>query len=86
MTEIGEDLSFAQSSPPASASRRHRQVLAIACAIWLLAFLLHELPTGESRFAGCRNFPCPRPALRGAFRVALPRLWFDAIDHPSGRR
>lgn len=41
------------------AIRRHREVLAIACVVWLLAFLLRELPDGRVAVRGLPQFPFP---------------------------
>jgi hypothetical protein len=53
---------------PRSLVRRHQEVLAIACVVWVLAFALHEIPDG-------------RVAIRGLPQLALPqtcasRSWF----------
>jgi Protein of unknown function (DUF2752) len=41
-------------------SRRHRQVLVIACAVGLLAFALQELPDGRVSFRGLTQIPLPQ--------------------------
>jgi hypothetical protein len=48
--------------------RRHRQVLAIACAVWVLAFALEELPDGRISFRGLRQIPLPQ--------ICASRAWF----------
>jgi Protein of unknown function (DUF2752) len=58
MTELGDET---EESPPPSTRgvRRHREVLVIACAVWLLAFVLHELPDGRVAVRGLSQFPLP---------------------------
>lgn len=46
----------------------HRQVLAIACAAWVLAFALHELPSGRVAVRGFSRFPLPQ--------TCASRIWF----------
>jgi Protein of unknown function (DUF2752) len=48
-------------------TRPHRVVLAIACAVWLLAFLLRELPDGRIAVRGFPQFPLPQ--------VCASRAW-----------
>jgi hypothetical protein len=48
--------------------RRHRQVLAIACAVWVLAFALQELPDGRVSFRGLSQIPLPQ--------TCASRAWF----------
>ena len=38
---------------------RHREVLAIACVVWVLAFLLMEVPGGRVAVRGFSQFPLP---------------------------
>jgi hypothetical protein len=40
--------------------RRHRQVLAIACGVWVLAFALQVLPEGRVSFRGLPMIPLPQ--------------------------
>jgi Protein of unknown function (DUF2752)/Prokaryotic RING finger family 1 len=40
--------------------RRHRQVLAIACGVWVLAFALQVLPAGRVSFRGLPMIPLPQ--------------------------
>jgi hypothetical protein len=46
----------------------HRQMLAIACAVWMLAFALHELPNGRVAVRGFSGFPLPQ--------TCASRIWF----------
>jgi hypothetical protein len=48
--------------------RRHRQVLGIACAVWVLAFALEELPDGRVAFRGLPQIPLPQ--------TCASRVWF----------
>jgi hypothetical protein len=59
MTELEFE---SEESPSAGtgAVRRHREVLAIACLVWLLAFLLHVLPDGRVAVRGVSQFPLPQ--------------------------
>jgi hypothetical protein len=41
-------------------ARRHRQVLAIACGVWVLAFALQVLPEGRVSFRGLPMIPLPQ--------------------------
>jgi len=41
-------------------NRRHRQVLAIACAVWILAFALQVIPEGRVSFRGLPMIPLPQ--------------------------
>jgi hypothetical protein len=41
-------------------TKGHLNVLTIACAVWLLAFLLHELPDGRVAVRGLPQFPLPQ--------------------------
>jgi Protein of unknown function (DUF2752) len=38
---------------------RHREVLVIACVVWVLAFLLVEVPGGRVAVRGFSQFPLP---------------------------
>jgi hypothetical protein len=38
---------------------RHRQMLVIACVVWVLAFLLVEVPGGRVAVRGFSRFPLP---------------------------
>jgi Protein of unknown function (DUF2752) len=40
--------------------RRHRQVLAIACGVWAIAFALQVLPEGRVSFRGLPMIPLPK--------------------------
>jgi hypothetical protein len=42
-----------------SRSRRHREMLAMACAVGILAFALQELPDGRVSFRGLTRIPLP---------------------------
>ena len=41
-------------------ARYHCFVLAAACAVWAIAFLLHELPDGQVAIRGFPQFPLPQ--------------------------
>src|SRR5262249_10126536 len=41
-------------------ARRHREMLAVACAVCLLAFLLHEVSGGRVAVRGLPQFPLPQ--------------------------
>jgi hypothetical protein len=56
MSEIAE----APEDRPSTRPERHREMLAIACAALLLAFLLHELPDGRIAVRGLPQFPLPQ--------------------------
>jgi Protein of unknown function (DUF2752) len=60
MTEPGEEPEDDASSRADNRIRRHRQMLAIACATCLLAFLLHEVPSGRVAVRGLPQFPVPQ--------------------------
>ena len=47
--------------------RRHRQVLAIACGVWVLAFALQVLPPGRVSLRGLPMIPLPQ--------VCFSRTW-----------
>ena len=49
-----------QPRAPDRRLKRHREVLAIACVVCLLAFLLHELPDGRVAVRGLPQFPLPQ--------------------------
>ena len=88
MTDTGEDAELRPPSRAGNHARRHWVVLAIACAVWLLAFLLHELPGGRVAVRGIPQFPLPQACgSRVLFGFALPRLRLDSVDDPyRGRR
>jgi hypothetical protein len=46
--------------------KRHREVLLVSCAVWLLAFLLHELPNGRVAVRGLPQFPLPQTCMSRA--------------------
>jgi hypothetical protein len=53
--------------------RRHREVLAIACSVFVLAFLLRELPDGRVTLRGLPEFPLPQAcASRALFGLRCP--------------
>jgi hypothetical protein len=53
--------------------RRHREVLAAACAVWILAFALHELPDGRVAVRGVPQAPLPQTcASRAFFGIRCP--------------
>jgi hypothetical protein len=59
----------AEDDAPARARRRakrHREVLFISCVVWLLAFLLHELPDGRVAVRGLPQFPLPQTCMSRA--------------------
>jgi hypothetical protein len=57
----------------ASLVQRHREVLATACAVWVLAFALHELPDGRVALRGFPQVPLPQAcASRSWFGVRCP--------------
>jgi hypothetical protein len=60
MTEIGEDAELRPASPSGHHARRHGLMLVIACAIWTLAFLLHELPDGRVALRVFPQVPLPQ--------------------------
>src|SRR5262245_31497603 len=45
---------------PVDLGRRQREVLAVACAVWALAFLLVVLPDGRVALRGFHRFPLPQ--------------------------
>jgi len=60
-----------ESARPSSALglvKYHRQMLAIACAVWVLAFALHELPNGRVAVRGFSRFPLPQ--------TCASQIWF----------
>ena len=91
MTKVGARISAVRarmSDDPAGGDhlvQRHRQVLAIACAVGVLAFALQELPDGRVAVRGFPWVPLPH-TLRFAIlaRAQVPRLRLDPIDHPPG--
>jgi hypothetical protein len=60
MTEPGEEPENDASARADHQLNRHCQVLAIACAVCLLAFLLHEVPSGRVAVRGLPQFPLPQ--------------------------
>ena len=53
--------------------RRHRQILAIACAVGILAFALEELPDGRVSFRGLTQIPLPQTCFsRSWLRLKCP--------------
>jgi hypothetical protein len=46
--------------------KRHREVLLVSCAVWLLAFLLHELPNGRVAVRSLPQFPLPQTCMSRA--------------------
>jgi hypothetical protein len=53
--------------------RHHRAVVAIACAVWILALALHELPDGRVALRGLPQVPLLQIcASRAFFRVRCP--------------
>jgi Protein of unknown function (DUF2752) len=53
--------------------RHHRRVLAIACAVWVLAFALQERPDGRVSFRGIPQIPLPQTcASRSWFGLRCP--------------
>jgi uncharacterized protein DUF2752 len=73
MTEPGEGPEERPPSRPDRRLKRHREVLAIACAVCLLAFLLHELPDGRVAVRGLPQFPLPQTcALRAWLGIRCP--------------
>jgi hypothetical protein len=48
--------------------RHHRRVLAIACAVWVLAFALEEVPDGRVSVRGLPQIPLPQ--------TCASRIWF----------
>ena len=77
-----------ESTPPGDGDRlirRHRQMLAIACAIGVLAFVLQERPDGRVSFRGLTQIPLPQTCFsRSWLGLKCPGLRPDAIDHPPG--
>ncbi len=65
-----------EDDAPARARRRmkrHREVLLISCAVWLLAFSLHELPDGRVAVRGLPQFPLPQTCMsRAIFGLRCP--------------
>jgi hypothetical protein len=59
---------FPAENHTASRFRRHRDMLAIACAAGLLAFVLQELPDGRVSFRGLTRIPLPQ--------TCFSRSWF----------
>jgi Protein of unknown function (DUF2752) len=55
------------SADDGHSKRRHRQVLAIACGVWVLAFALQVLPEGRVSFRGLPMIPLPQ--------VCFSRSW-----------
>ena len=51
---------FSAENHTASRFRRHRDMLASACAVGLLAFALQELPDGRVSFRGLTPIPLPQ--------------------------
>jgi hypothetical protein len=47
------------AAEPSPLIGRHREVLAIACMVWVLAFLLMEVPGGRVAVRGFSRFPLP---------------------------
>jgi hypothetical protein len=73
MTQTGEGPENDPSSRPDRRLKRHREVLAIACAVCLAAFLLHELPDGRVAVRALPQFPLPQTcALRAWLGIRCP--------------
>jgi hypothetical protein len=60
ITENGEEPEDAASSRLGRQVKRHREMLAITCAVCLLAFLLREVPNGRVAVRGLPQFPVPQ--------------------------
>ena len=85
MTEPGEAPEDDLSSSPDRRRKRHREVLAIACGVCVLAFLLRELPDGRVARTRVTSIPSSSDLhIAGVAGNTLSRLRLDAIDHPSG--
>jgi Protein of unknown function (DUF2752) len=73
MTEAGEGPDDDATSRPDRRLKRHREVLAIACVVCFLAFLLHELPDGRVAVRGFPRFPLPQTCtLRAWLGIRCP--------------
>jgi O-antigen ligase len=73
MIEFDHEAEDTASSRSARMKRRHREVLAIACTVWLLAFLLREGPNGRVAVRGLAQFPLPQTcASRVIFGMRCP--------------
>ena len=51
---------FSAENDTVKQSRRHREMLVIACAVGILAFALQELPDGRVAFRGLKQIPLPQ--------------------------
>jgi hypothetical protein len=60
IVEPAEELEDDPSFRPDHRLERHRNVLAIACGVCLLAFLLQEMPGGRVTLRGLPQFPLPQ--------------------------
>jgi Protein of unknown function (DUF2752) len=60
MTDLGERPADDVIARARRQAGHHRWLLAIACAIWLLAVLLQELPDGRVAFRGLPQLPLPQ--------------------------
>jgi Protein of unknown function (DUF2752) len=71
MNEVAAELSDVRAV--ARVIRRHCEVLAVSCAVWILAFALHELPDGRVALRGVPQIPLPQTCASWAFfRVRCP--------------
>jgi hypothetical protein len=73
MTELDEALEDNASPGLDPRVKRHREMLFVACAVCLLAFLLHEVPEGRVAMRGLSQFPLPETcALRMWLNLRCP--------------
>jgi Protein of unknown function (DUF2752) len=73
MTDLREGPTDEVSARARRRAGHHRWMLAIACAIWLLAVMLHELPDGRVGFRGLPQLPLPQIcASRALFGLRCP--------------
>ena len=62
--QVGRETNAPRSSCAERQTAHHRKVLAMVCGVFLLAFLLNELPDGRVAVRGLPQFPFRKPAPR----------------------
>jgi hypothetical protein len=73
MTMVDDEPEGFLSARAKNEAKRHGQMLAIACAVCLLAIVLHELPDGRVAMRGLPQFPLPQAcASRAIFGLRCP--------------
>jgi Protein of unknown function (DUF2752) len=60
MIDFDEPPQTTQPSRPQEQLKLHWQILAVACGVWLLAFLLHEVEGGRIALRGLPHLPLPQ--------------------------